>query len=60
MEKWNAFNYAFNVIHEKSVRSDFLSTQVKQTSPLTNYYEHANMLQITFSCFLFFLFFICT
>ena len=33
-----AVNYAINKIHEKAFRSD-LSTQIKKTSFLTNYYE---------------------
>ena len=40
-------NYAINGIPEKAFRSD-LSTQIKKTSPLTNY-----LLGITFSCYLF-------
>ena len=41
-------HYAINSrIHEKAYRPD-LSTQIRNTSPLTNYF-----LQITFFCYLF-------
>ena len=40
-------NYAINRVHEKAFRSD-LSTQIKYTSPLTNY-----LLGITLFCYLF-------